>query len=142
MNVKLISSKETYNLRHIVLWPHKPIDKCFIDIDDSGYHFGFFQNNQLVSIGSFFEINNESFPSNLIQFRLRAMASSSKGIGAGSLLINSAINYLKINEKANIIWCDARKAAVGFYEKNGFKILKGPYEIPIIGTHYLMYKKL
>jgi len=44
------------------------------------------------------------------------------------------------DRKVDLLWCDARKVALGFYEKMGFKILGDFYEIPIIGPHKLMYK--
>lgn len=144
MIVKIINFEKTYKLRHSVLWPHKSIENCFIDIDQNGVHFGCYFKDELISIGSFFRMKNEDFPFHLIQFRLRAMATNllHKGLGAGTTLINFASKFLKQNCSADIIWCDARELAVNFYKKNDFEILKGPYDIPIIGKHYLMSKNL
>jgi [ribosomal protein S5]-alanine N-acetyltransferase len=146
MIVKLITAKDTYPLRHLILWPHKHnLSDCSIEIDDKGIHFGSFKNNDVVSIGSFFSSNISDFDEMAhCQFRLRAMASNHhlKTKGGGKALLLFAQKYLKSTHKADLIWCDAREVAVGFYKKLGFSIFKGPYEIPVIGTHYLMYKKL
>ena len=40
------------------------------------------------------------------------------------------------------LWCNARIKAVPFYERNGFAIHGGPFEIAGIGTHYLMHRAL
>ena len=85
-------------------------------------------------------MKNEKFEATN-QYRLRAMATSSKvrGENFGKLLIEFAIEELK-NRKVDLLWCDARKVALGFYEKMGFNVIGDFYEIPIIGPHKLMYK--
>ena len=144
MIVKIISSEQTYDLRHSVLWPHKKKENCFIDIDNIGTHFGCFINKELVSVGSFFVLSNDNISSDLKQFRLRAMATNPtfKGLGAGSALLNFASKHLHHFCEAEVIWCDAREIAVDFYKKNNFNVIKGPYNIPIIGKHYLMFKRI
>ncbi|MBQ21721.1 MAG: GNAT family N-acetyltransferase [Flavobacteriales bacterium] len=142
-SVKIITTKETYPLRLEVLWQHKnSLDECKLDIDDltTTFHVGAYKNGEIVAIGTFLQQQNEKFEATN-QYRLRAMASSPKvrGENFGKLLIEFAIEELK-NRKVDLLWCDARKVALGFYEKMGFKIKGGFYEIPIIGPHKLMYK--
>lgn len=146
MIVKLITPEETYPLRHLILWPdkHNVLD-CSIEFDEKGIHFGTIKNNQIVSIGSFFSSNSLDFEKvSHHQFQLRAMASNHhlKTKGGGKVLLLFAQEYLKSNYNTDLIWCHAREVAVGFYKKLGFSIFKGPYKIPVIGTHYLMYKKI
>ena len=142
-SVKIITTKETYPLRLEVLWQHKnTLEECKLDIDDlpTTFHVGVFKDGEIVAIGTFLQQQNEKFEAKN-QYRLRAMASSPKvrGENFGKLLIEFAIEELK-NRKADLLWCDARKVALGFYEKMGFKIKGDFYEIPIIGSHKLMYK--
>ena len=61
--------------------------------------------------------------------------------GLGKLLIDFAKEQLKQNG-VDLIWCDARIVATGFYQKQGFKIIGEQYEVPVIGPHYLMYIEL
>jgi len=138
-----ISSKQTYPLRLAVLWQHKnSLNECGLEIDDleSTFHVGVYKNKEIVAVGTFLQQQNEKFEAKN-QYRLRAMATSPKvrGKNFGKLLIEFAIEELK-NRKADLLWCDARKVALGFYEKMGFKIKGDFYEIPIIGSHKLMYK--
>ena len=142
-SVKIITTKETYPLRLEVLWQHKnTLEECKLDIDDlpTTFHVGVFKDGEIVAVGTFLQQQNEKFEAKN-QYRLRAMASSPKvrGENFGKLLIEFAIEELK-NRKADLLWCDARKVALGFYEKMGFKIKGDFYEIPIIGSHKLMYK--
>ena len=144
-SVKTITTKETYPLRLEVLWQHKnSLDECKLDIDDltTTFHVGAYKNGEIVAIGTFLQQQNEKFEATN-QYRLRAMASSPKvrGENFGKLLIEFAIEELK-NRKVDLLWCDARKVALGFYEKMGFKIKGDFYEIPIIGKHKLMYKRI
>lgn len=71
------------------------------------------------------------------------MATSPKvrGENFGKQVIDFALEELK-NRKVDLLWCDARKVALGFYEKMGFHIFGDFYEIPIIGPHKLMYKEI
>ena len=142
--VQEIASELCYSIRNLILWPHKQSNDCQIDIDHSegAFHLGVFLDNELVCIGSFFKQYNERFTfSN--QYRLRAMATLPKAQkrGIAKALIHFACDKL-LREGQELLWCDARIIASQFYQKSGFSILGESYEIPIIGTHYLMYKKL
>lgn len=143
-NVQEIDSQLCYSIRNLVLWPHKKSNDCQIDIDHSegAFHLGVFLENELVCVGSFFNQYNDKF-SYSNQYRLRAMATLPKvqNRGGARVLIHFACNKL-MQEGQELLWCDARITASKFYQKSGFSILGESYEIPIIGTHYLMYKKL
>ena len=140
-----ISSKKTYPLRLEVLWQHKnSLNECSLDIDDveSTFHVGALKNGELVSVGTFLVQRNEKFEEKY-QYRLRAMATSPKvrGENFGKQVIDFALVELK-NREVELLWCDAREVAIGFYEKMGFKTLGDFYEVPIIGKHKLMYKRI
>jgi len=142
--VKLIQAKDCYSIRQQILWQHKTVAGCGIDIDEQegSFHLGAFLNNELVCIGSFFKQHNSNFPQ-AKQYRLRAMATlpSAQKKGTAKSLVEFAVQKLQ-SENIDLLWCDARIVATGFYEKLGFSIKGDSYEIPIIGSHYLMYKKL
>ena len=142
--VKEIKPKDCYFIRHQVLWQHKSFDDCGIDIDDQAgsFHLGAYKGDELICVASFFKQNQAKF-SEQHQYRLRAMAtlSSAQKTGAARALLNTAFKILKDKDQ-NLLWCDARIIATGFYEKLGFEKLGETYSIPIIGLHYLMYKTL
>lgn len=143
--VGIITSKETYPLRLTVLWQHKnSLNECGLDIDDleSTFHVGAYKNEELVSIGTFLLQKNEKFKEQK-QYRLRAMATSPsvRGENFGKKIIEFAINELQ-KRNVELLWCDAREIALGFYEKMGFKTVGDFYNVPLIGKHKLMYKKI
>ena len=142
--VKEIKPKDCYFIRHQVLWQHKSFDDCGIDIDDQegAFHLGAYKDDQLICVASFFKQSKAKF-SEKNQYRLRAIATlpSAQNTGAARALLNTAFQILK-EKGQNLLWCDARIIAIGFYEKLGFEKLGDRYSIPIIGLHYLMYKTL
>jgi len=145
METQLISSKETYPLRLEVLWPHlSQLNECGIDVDelDGTFHVGVLQDGEVMAIGTFLVEKHNQFTEEK-QYRLRAMASSPKVRGQrfGKLVIDFAIEKLK-NEEVDLLWCDARKVALGFYEKMGFNVIGDYYEVRNIGPHKLMYYRL
>ncbi|MFT4678441.1 MAG: putative GNAT family N-acyltransferase [Litorivivens sp.] len=145
MEVKIIQSEETRPLRFKVLWQHKANEEsCVLDIDTrrDAIHIGAFEQGNLVSVASLFQMNNNALDHEK-QYRLRAMASDPdfSGKGAGREVVLFSINLLR--EQGNdVLWCDAREVALGFYEKLGFKVLSDWYEVPEIGPHKLMAYEL
>ena len=142
--VKEITARDCYPIRQQVLWQHKEIDQCGIaaDLESSAFHLGVFHEDELVCIGSFFSQKNPNFrePN---QYRLRAMATlpSFQKKGTAKLLLSLAFQKLR-SDSQKILWCDARIVAVGFYERLGFLSYGESYEIPVIGAHYLMSKRI
>lgn len=142
---KIISSEETYPLRLNVLWPHlNELNECGIDVDEKEgtFHVGAFKDDELVAIGTFLIENNLQFNYHK-QYRLRAMASAPevRGGNFGKCVIDFAIDKLK-QEGIELLWCDAREVALGFYEKMGFEVTGDFYEVRNIGPHKLMYYEL
>jgi len=137
--IKRISRDEVLPLRSAVLRNGKPFEECVFPTDDKPniFHLGYFLEDQLVCIGTFFP---EDYPGNGPGgFRLRGMASDAAfaGKGYGAALIKFAINDLT-SVKAAYIWCNARSSAQGFYSRLGFEIISEEFEIPGIGPHFDM----
>lgn len=142
--VKQILANDCYSIRQQVLWQHKAVADCGIDIDsqEGAFHLGAFIDGDLVCIGSFFKQKKPQF-NQAKQYRLRAMATLpiAQKKGTAKSLLEFAVQKLQ-SDHQDLLWCDARIVATGFYKKLGFSIKGTSYEIPVIGTHYLMYKKL
>ena len=62
--------------------------------------------------------------------------------GLGALVLYAAIDHLKKKTDSEILWCNARITAFGFYEKMGFKILGERFDIPNLGPHKTGYIEL
>ncbi|WP_417819442.1 GNAT family N-acetyltransferase [Terasakiella sp.] len=109
-----ITTKETYNIRHRVLWPDEPIEYCMMTEDDTAHHFGGYIDQKLVCVASL-------FPDGEMKVRLRkfAILPHMQKKGLGSKMLKEIQTFLS-ETKISTLWCDAREAALPFYIKNGF----------------------
>lgn len=142
ISIKKINYLDTFPVRSAVLRQGKPIEMCSFIGDDAvdTTHFGLFIENNIIGVASVFTSNNENFD-NKTQLQLRGMAilKEYQNMGYGKLLIEEIFNFIE-STQVELLWFNARETAVPFYEKLGC-IKKGTsYEIPEIGTHFLMYK--
>ena len=158
VHVKRLVSQEVQELRHRVLWPHKPHpEACVIDIDKAPHaiHLGAFvdagedwgidlpnHQGQLVGACSLFDqhCTRVDVPWNEGDgLRLRVMGTlpEVRGWGAGAALIARAAEEVCAQGRV-ALWCDAREVAFGFYERMGFVFLNDTYDIPDIGPHRTM----
>jgi GNAT superfamily N-acetyltransferase len=142
--IKEISSLDTFPIRHSVLRAGKPIESCRFTGDDleSTKHFGLLENKVLAGIITVLESRSELFgPEKQFQFRGMAVLAEHQKKGFGEQLLAAAENYAR-SKNGLLIWMNAREAAVGFYEQNGYKKAGNLFEIPGVGPHYMMYKSL
>lgn len=142
--IKFISADEVLPLRNAVLREGKlSLDECRWpgDTNEASFHLGYFDGEELVCIASF-QINAlDGFGGCGYQLRGMATAEPYRGKGIGNQLVNFAIVYLR-GQKANYVWCNARKVAAKFYIGLGFEIVSEEFEIAGIGPHYRMYLKI
>lgn len=141
--VKYILSAQTLPLRSAVLRKGLPFEQCIFPQDglEGAFHLGCFVEGQLVSVATFFPEDLPEYGSG--GFRLRGMASDPAfaGKGYGAKLINFAIDELT-SANAAYIWCNARSTAAAFYTRLGFGMISEEFEIPGIGPHFDMMKRL
>lgn len=107
------------------------------------FHLGAFdEQERLVGVCSLFEMTTAKLNESQ-QIRLRAMATapSVRDMGAGAAIVQEALR-LAGGMGYDVLWCDARKVALGFYAKLGFERIDEWYEVPLIGLHQLMYYRL
>ena len=136
-----VSADKTYTIRKEVL--RNNIDLPFKfdgDLNETTFHLGAFNNDKIVGVASFMKNEHKLFKGS--QFQLRGMATlpEVRGLGFGKELINKSVEILKA-KNTTILWCNARIVALPFYEKLGFKIVGEPFDIEIIGTHYVLVKE-
>ena len=69
-------------------------------------------------------------------WQLRGMATDPalRGAGAGRALIVEGLARVAARG-GDLVWCDARVAAAGFYERMGFAVVTGEFDKPGIGPH-------
>ncbi|EJT8159543.1 GNAT family N-acetyltransferase [Listeria monocytogenes] len=142
MEIKQIKAKDTQDIRHQVLRPEQPEENAIYPNDDmeGAFHLGAFEKDVLLGIASFYP-EKSTVIMNPSQYRIRGVATERrmrlKGLGTALLADGEAEIWKR---GADIIWCNARIVAVGFYEKHGYRKVGKSFVIPGIGEHYLMKK--
>jgi len=139
-----LQSEEIQQLRNEVLWPHKTFEQCVLETDHlpSTFHFGVQLDGLTVATVTLQQENSSKLPQEK-QYRLRAMAvrEGYRGQGFGDAIVDAGLNHLR-ELGVEVVWCDARVAALNFYRRLQFEELEEEYEIPIIGLHRFMWKVL
>jgi len=139
-----LQPEEIQQLRNEVLWPHKTFEQCVLETDylPSTFHFGVQLDGLTVATVTLQQENSSKLPQEK-QYRLRAMAvrEGYRGQGFGDAIVEEGLRYLKALG-IEVVWCDARVAALNFYRRLQFEELEEEYEIPIIGLHRFMWKVL
>ncbi len=141
---KLISLAELLPLRHQVLRPFATIDECENpgDSDPTTFHVGVFIGPRLVSIATFVNEGRDDFLYGQA-YRLRGMATDDayQKQGCGALALSWGLDRLR-KQHTDFVWCKARVKAFSFYERMGFVFWGEFFDIPKIGPHKIMYRRL
>ena len=67
-----------------------------------------------------------------------AAAPEWRGTGVGSALFDAVFDHVA-GGGGGLLWCNARLAAVGFYERAGMVTTDDVWEEPVIGPHIAMF---
>lgn len=141
--VRPIPAAATAALRAEVLRPGRPSHESVYagDDDPATVHFGAFVADSVVGIASLYEEDRGGGP--LGGWRLRGMATapSVRGRGVGAALLVAAVEHA-LAHGGSEVWCNARRVAVGFYQRAGFTVVSEEFEIPGIGAHVVMRRAL
>lgn len=146
MQIRKCTPAEILELRASVLRPGLTAKDVVNAGDDAEttFHLGYFDADKLVSIASFY-LENKSELGHLPkpQYRLRGMATadSHRNQGIGAKLLDASVPHLK-EKGCKTLWCNARVAARTFYDRFGMSVEGGTFDIPGIGDHWLMWKKI
>ncbi|MBP6390042.1 MAG: GNAT family N-acetyltransferase [Flavobacteriales bacterium] len=144
MRIAYLKAPDTWPLRHLVLRPHQPIEECDYpnDRNPDSFHLGAFSKNELIAIASFYKERKDGL-TGWIQYRLRGMAvhPDQRGKGVGGKLLVFGFDHLR-DLKADLLWCNARDNAKGFYLAHGMEVHGPPFTIEGIGEHQLMFRRL
>lgn len=144
MRIAFIKAKDCWPLRHQVLRPHQTLEDCDYpnDRNPDSFHLGAFEGDALIGVGSFYKEKQETVLGHF-QWRLRGMAvlPDFRGKGVGEQLLRFAFDELK-TKRADVLWCQARESATGFYSKLGFRAKGTPFSLEGFGVHDIMYRPL
>lgn len=131
---------EILALRHAELRPGLPRATACFDGDDAPdtWHLGAFEGDVAVGCASFVR---QPWVDGADAWQLRGMATRTDRVGRG---IGAAL--LRFAETAipepRLVWCNARAAAVGFYARCGFTVESDVFDVPTVGPHRRMLRRL
>jgi len=110
------------------------------DRDETTRHFGAFDADRLVGCLTFMLNEWDGRPA----WQLRGMATDPEcqGKGIGRELLRHAEDTLRRDSDVSQLWCNARLAAVGFYVKQGWRVVSDEFTIKGVGPHHKMTKTL
>ena len=127
-------------LRQAVLRPSESLDDLAWPGDDDprAGHFAILDGGHAVAVAT---IVPEPHPeaAGPGDWRLRGMATdpAHRGQGLGARLVEAAVAHATA-EGASRVWCHARPAAIGLYERAGFTVESDEFEVPGAGPHRRM----
>lgn len=141
--VIFISSDLAMDLRRRILRPNQPREACVYAEDnfETTFHLGIFENNKVISNGTFMQQPQPKLPQAVLAYRLRGMATDNnqQKKGLGQKIIIAAEAELK-KRHCDLLWFNARVSAEGFYRKLGYTAIEEIFNIDTIGPHKIMYK--
>jgi predicted GNAT family N-acyltransferase len=136
VTVEEVAPGVTYPLRGAVLRPGRPVEITGDD-DPATLHLAArTAQGQVVGVVRFHPAPCPWRPEATAAWQLRGMATDPavRGAGAGRALVAEGLARVAARG-GDLVWCDARVAAAGFYERMGFTVVTEPYELPPIGPH-------
>jgi predicted GNAT family N-acyltransferase len=136
LTVTEVPAAVTYPLRGAVLRPGRPVEIAGDD-DPATFHLAAtVATGQVVGVVRFHPNPCPWRPDDGPAWQLRGMATDPavRGAGAGRALVTEGLRRVA-KFGGRLVWCDARAAAAGFYERMGFTVDTEPYEIEPIGRH-------
>ncbi|MFT5752474.1 MAG: ribosomal-protein-alanine N-acetyltransferase [Flavobacteriales bacterium] len=142
-DLRIITAEETWPVRHPVLRKGRPLEDVYMEADEkeNTFHIGIFFKETIVGVASFMEDTHPDFEGT--QSRLRGMAVlpefRKRGLAAAMLI---RAEKLLRERNRSILWFNARLAALNFYKEMGYKTVGTEFDIPLVGPHYVMKKKL
>ena len=138
--VKPVEAAAVRHLRHALLRPNQEAADLFYPGDDhpSALHVGGFRRDRMVGVASILPDpapHRGTGPS--WQLRGMAVEHGHRGLGLGALMLERCLEHAAANG-GGPVWCNARIAACGFYERCGFSREGELFNIEGIGLHLRM----
>jgi predicted GNAT family N-acyltransferase len=135
ITIEQVTAADTYALRAQELRQGRPVE---IDGDDAPYALHLAartDGGEIVGVVRFHPRDCPWRPGEG-SWQLRGMATDPRvrGLGVGRALV--AEGLIRVSARGgDLVWCDARGPAVGFYERIGFVPVTEEYDLRPVGPH-------
>lgn len=145
MIVRSLPLDEIFLLRWQVLRPGLPREMACFAGDDmpETLHLGAFFGDSLAGVASMYLAALPEMPAEWPAWQVRGMAAAPehRAKGAGRALVAECERAARA-AGGLLVWCNARREAVGFYSKCGWGVLGAEFCIETVGPHFRMLKRL
>lgn len=146
ITVRPIPTLAVMPLRCALLRPGLPPETAQFDGDDEvgTVHLGAFREGETEAVGVVTLVERpfaDQPQRRAFQLRGMAVAAELQGSGVGRRLVEECFAVARKRGK-DVIWCNARTPASGFYRVLGFEVVGAEFEIPTAGPHYRMWRML
>ena len=136
-SVDEVAAEVTYELRRAVLRPGGGEVTWAGDEDPATFHLAArTPDGTVVGVVRFSPAPCPWRDDATAPWQLRGMATDPavRGSGAGRALLAEGLARVAARG-GDLVWCDARVGAAGFYERQGFVVVSEPFDKPGIGPH-------
>ena len=144
IHTRPVLPEQTHTLRLRILRPHQSLAEMVYpgDDDTETSHFGAFDAEALVGVVSLYRegLPEDERPTDW-RFRGMAVDTSRQRAGIGRHLMETMIAHARA-QGGRRLWCNARTAAQGFYERNGMRPHGEIFDLVAIGPHVVMVMDL
>jgi ribosomal protein S18 acetylase RimI-like enzyme len=135
ITIEQVEAVDTYPLRAQELRQGRPLE---MDGDDAPYALHLaarIDGDPIVGVVRFHPRDCPWRPGEG-SWQLRGMATDPRvrGLGVGRALVAEGLARVAARG-GDLVWCDARKDAVGFYERIGFTTVTEEYDLRPVGPH-------
>jgi GNAT superfamily N-acetyltransferase len=145
MRVEDVPAEATHDLRWRILRDSRPGAPVVFPEDSrpGAFHLAVREGDTIAAVGSFSQEATPHRPGRRA-FRLRGMAVDGpfQHQGLGRLLVTTAIERHR-RDGVDVLWCNGRDSAAGFYARLGFEVVGEGFVPPESGiAHHVMIRDL
>ena len=141
LEIREVRAPDTLPLRTQVLRPgREPSEALFAGpMPPASRHFAAFEGAHIVGVGFIVPIA-APFDDAARAWMLRGMSvePTRQNQGVGRAIVEHVLAEAA-RENIEVLWFNARRAAVGFYQRLGFETWGEEFQIPDVGPHTVMF---
>jgi GNAT superfamily N-acetyltransferase len=144
--VEVVAAEVVRPLRHAVLRPGWPDDESVYPGDGHPWaaHVAVRSHDgaEVLAVGTVLT-QAPPWEPEVPAWRIRGMAAVERrrGQGLGALVLEALIDHVKVHG-GGVVWCNARIKASTFYERAGFVAQGDTFDLPGIGEHRQMWRRV
>jgi predicted GNAT family N-acyltransferase len=145
IEIRRVSAEDVRPLRLRVLRVGVPSPNVAFEGDDAEdtFHAAAFDDGSIVAVASVMRSPSPDDPTAEGAWRVRGMATEPavRNRGLGGALLERCLEHAERNG-GGLVWCNARVRAVPFYERHGFAPRGDVFDVPDIGPHVRMSRRV